>query len=129
MPAGKPQLMQLTPNSSCSAVCSGDINNSTLMQFITAPTQLVCWSTMVSMAATTTKLNDDNCCQPEYVNCDGAMVTFKEGLTVTYEPSGDAYYVLLSGKIVDTGKTYSFNNLAIYVSTIVETAKASAKES
>ena len=76
------------------------------------------------------ELNDDNCCRPEYVDCDGAVVTFKKGLTVIYEPSsGDAYYVLLSGKIVDTGKTYSFNNLVIYVSNGVETDKASAKES
>jgi hypothetical protein len=122
MSADNPQLIQLSPNSNCSAAGSGDVNNSTLVQFMTPPNQLVCWSIMVSMSAKTMELNSDNCCRSDYVNCDGALVTFKKGLTVTYQPSsGDVYYVLLSGNIVDSGKTYSFNNLVIYASGEPET--------
>ena len=129
MPAGKPQLMQLTPNSNCSAVGSGDINNSTLVQFMTPPNQLVCWSTMVSMATKTMMLANDNCCKQDYIHCDGALVTFQKGLKITYQPSSGGYCVLLSGTIVDTGQTYSYNNLAIYVSTVAEAEKAPAKKS
>ena len=129
MQSGKPQLMQLTPNSNCSAVGSGDINNSTVIEFMSPPSQLVCWSTVVSVAFKTMILPNDNCCRQDYLHCDGALVTFQKGLTITYQPSGDGYYVLLNGKIVDAGQTYNFNNLAIYVSTVVETVKVPAKKS
>ena len=110
--------MPLTPNTNCSVFWSGDLNYTTLVEFMTPPSQLVCWSTTVSAAASREELNEDKCCQPENVNCDGAAVTFKEGLTVTYQPSsGSGYYIFLSGKIVDTGQTYTLNNMAIYMST------------
>ena len=118
MTADKPQIVPLTPHSNCSTVGSGDANNSTLIQFVSSPNAVVCWSVMVSTSTKTRRLSHDTVC---------AGVIFKQGLTVTYEPSGDgAYFVLLSGQIVDAGKTYPFHDLVIYTSAGVETAVAPA---
>src|SRR5207253_101848 len=107
------QTIQLTPNSNCATTGSGDVNNSTEVQFYVTP-NVVCWTVVVSIAFRTMVLKAD-------IDC--AVVTYKQGLTVTYAPSsGGAYVVLLSGEIVDKGETYTYTDMVIYMSAGVETA-------
>jgi hypothetical protein len=104
-----PQVTQLTPNSNCSAVGSGDINNSTLVQFMSPPNKIPWWTTMASDALMPVVLSAD---------IGNAIVTFKQGLTVTYRATtGNSYFVFLSGNIVDSGTVYPANGTVIYTST------------
>jgi hypothetical protein len=105
--ASAPQLTTLTPNSNCSAVGSGDINNSTLMQFMTPANKIPYWNAMASEALSPVVLPADT---------GNAIVTFKQGLTVSYYAAGAAYYVFLNGKIVDSGTVYPFTGAVIYTS-------------
>ena len=111
--ASNTQLTTLTPNSNCSASGSGDVNNSTTVQFMAPPNGIAWYTTLVSNAIKSTTLAND---------IGNAVVTFKAGLTVTYAPSGGggAYNVLLSGDIVDNGAKYTFAGAVIYMSTAAE---------
>src|SRR5207253_7122992 len=70
----QPQLTQLTPNSNSSAVGLGDVNNSTLLQFMTPPNKISYWSAMTSDALRPVVLSAD---------IGNAVVTFKQGLTIS----------------------------------------------
>lgn len=105
--ASVPQLTTLTPNSNCSAVGSGDVNNSTLMQFMTPANKVPYWSAMASEALSPVVLPADT---------GNAVVTFKQGLTVSFHAVGAVYYVFLNGKIVDNGTAYPFTGAVIYTS-------------
>lgn len=115
------QTTALTPNSNCTAVGSGDTNNSTSVQFYAPPNGVAWWTTGVSSAATSTTLPAD---------IGNSVVTFKQGLTVRYLPGGGgSYNVILSGNIVDSGTVYTFTSQVIYMSTgtassVVQTRKA-----
>lgn len=106
--ASPPQLTTLTPNSNSSAVGSGDINNSTLVQFMSPPNSIQWWTAMTSDALLPAVLSRD---------IGNATVTFKKGLSIAYyATSGGAYYVFMNGDIVDNGTIYSFTNQIVYTS-------------
>jgi hypothetical protein len=104
------QTTALSPNSNCTAVGSGDSNNTTTVQFYAPPNGIAWWISAVSTAFTSAVLSDD---------IGNAIVTFKKGLTVRYLPSGSAgaYNVLLTGTIIDGGTTYNYSGSVIYMST------------
>jgi hypothetical protein len=107
--ASPPQLTTLTPNSNCSAIGSGDVNNSTLVQFMSPPNGIQWWTAMTSDALRPVVLSAD---------IGNATVTFKQGLAISYLPaSGKLYYVLVNGNIVDSSTVYPFINAVVYVST------------
>ncbi|HEX8457915.1 MAG TPA: hypothetical protein VF656_11510 [Pyrinomonadaceae bacterium] len=104
-----PQVVQLTPNSNSSALGSGDINNSTLVQFMSPPNVIPWWTAMTSNALRPVMLSADT---------GNAVVTFKQGLTISYLASGgSSYYVLLNGNIVDSNTNYTFTNALLYKNT------------
>lgn len=106
--ATPPQITQLTPNSNSSAVGSGDINNSTLIQFMSPPNKTAWWTTMTSDALMPVVLSAD---------IGNAVVTFKQGLTVTYRATtGNSYFVYVNGNIVDSNTVYSMSGTVIYTS-------------
>jgi hypothetical protein len=103
------QTTQLTPNSNCVAVGSGDSNNSTAVQFFAPPNGIAWWSTSVGAANTSAQLGADQ---------GNAVVTFQKGLTVTYRPlGGGGYNVTLSGNITDGSTVYTYTGQVIYQST------------
>jgi hypothetical protein len=113
MTADKPQIVRLTPNCSTVAVGLGDAINSTFVEIMLQ--DIVCRSVTVSVASAEWVLSDD------YDKCPPLIL--KKGLKITYvSPSGAAYYVLLSGTIVDTEQEYAFVDLVIYMSAGVEAA-------
>jgi hypothetical protein len=106
------QLTQLTPNSNSSAVGLGDINNAILAQFLSppspSPNAIPWWTAMTSDALRPVVLSAD---------IGNAVVTFKQGLTMSYLPAGGtSYYALLAGNIVDSGTVYPIINAVIYKS-------------
>jgi hypothetical protein len=104
------QTTALTPNSNCTAVGSGDVNNSTTIQFYSPQNIFVWWTAVVSNAIKSAVLAAD---------IGNAVVTFKQGLTLTYVAGGTsgAYNVFLSGNIVDNGSLYTFAGSVVYMST------------
>ncbi|HEX8457913.1 MAG TPA: hypothetical protein VF656_11500 [Pyrinomonadaceae bacterium] len=114
------QTTPLTPNSNCTAVGSGDTNNSTTVQFYSPQNGIVWWTAAVSSALKTAVLSGD---------IGNAVVTFKQGLTVTYAATGTggAYNVFLSGNIVDNGSLYTFAGSVVYMSTGAASGTVSVK--
>jgi hypothetical protein len=114
------QTTALTPNSNCTAVGSGDTNNSTTVQFYSPQNGVVWWTAVVSNALKTASLGGD---------IGNAVVTFKQGLTLTYAPTGTAgaYNILLSGNITDNGSLYTFAGSVVYMSTGAATGTVSVK--
>lgn len=103
-----PQLTTLTPNSNSSAIGSGDINDSTLVQFMTPPNAIQLWTAMTSDALKPAVLSRD---------MGNGTVTFKQGMSISFYPtSGGAYYVFMNGNIVDNDTNYTFTNQVVYTS-------------
>ncbi|HWS53783.1 MAG TPA: hypothetical protein VN228_06645 [Pyrinomonadaceae bacterium] len=106
--AGNTQTTALTPNSNCTAVGSGDSNDTTAIAFMSPQNGFAYWSPSVAITA------------PKAVNATdkgNAIVTFTKGLTVTLQQSsGGVYSVFVSGDIIDNGTLYSFINQIIYMS-------------
>ena len=105
--AAASQTTQLTANSNCTAIGSGDANQSTQIRFMSPANSTVWWMPTVSNAQTTVTL-------PNNVGND--TVTFEKGLTVTFTAqSSTAYNVTLSGKIKDAvSGTATFQGMVIY---------------
>jgi hypothetical protein len=59
-----------------------------------------------------------------------AIVTFKKGMTLTYQASGTSgvYNVFMNGDIVDNGNVYSFTGAIVYQSTGAATGTVSVKK-
>jgi hypothetical protein len=115
------QTTALTPNSNCTAVGSGDTNNSTTIQFYSPQNGVVWWTAVVSNALKTAVLAGD---------IGNAVVTFKQGLTLTYAATGTAgaYNVFLSGNIVDNGSLYTMAGSVVYMSTGATTGTVSVRQ-
>lgn len=100
------QVTDLTNNSNCSATSKGDVNNTTTVTLMSPKNVTVpSWTLSVSTASPSQALAAD---------VGTAFVTFEKGLTVTYQPQGSAYAVLLTGKIKDNGVVQNFTNLIVY---------------
>ncbi|PXX47039.1 hypothetical protein [Undibacterium pigrum] len=94
----------LTPNSNSVAIASGDINNQTGVAF-QFQGRVTYWNPSVSTSATTATLAND---------IGNGVVTYKKGLTVTYQPLQTAFYnVLLDGQVVDSGTLYNFTGAVL----------------
>jgi len=104
------QVTQLTPNSNCGAAGTGDANNTTNVAFMSPQNGLTWWTGTVSAAFSQATLAQDQ---------GNAIVTFKKGITLTYQASGTAgaYNVFMSGTIVDNGNAYNFTGAVVYQST------------
>jgi hypothetical protein len=109
MKSGNLQTTSLTPNSNCNASGSGDVNDSTTVQFYAPPNGVAWWTAMVSIGSGPAVLAND---------IGNGIVTFKQGLTVTLVPlNGGAYNVAVTGKIVDNGVTHTIPGQVVYMST------------
>src|SRR2546421_8736463 len=73
------QTTQLTPNSNCIAAGTGDPNNTTNVAFDSPQNVFTWWTGTVSAAFKTATLAAD---------MGNAIVTFKKGITLTYQASG-----------------------------------------
>ena len=94
----------LTPNSNTVAIASGDTNNQTGVAF-QFQGRITYWNPSVSTGATTAALAND---------IGNGVVTFKQGLTVTYLPQTAAFYnVILDGDVVDSGTVYRFTGAVL----------------
>lgn len=94
----------LTPNANSVTQATGDANNQTSITFqFQARTNY--WMPFVNTSSTTAVLAKDT---------GNGVVTFKAGLTVTYQPLSTGYYnVLLDGQIVDSNTVYNFTGAVL----------------
>ncbi|MFZ6681224.1 hypothetical protein [Undibacterium sp. Tian12W] len=94
----------LTPNSNSVVIASGDNRNETRIVFQFKGREN--YSTLsVSTTSTTAKLSSDT---------GNGVITFKSGLTVTYQALQTGFYsVLLDGQIVDNGVIYSIRGAVL----------------
>ena len=94
----------LTPNSNSVAIASGDSNNQTSVPF-QFQGRITYWNPSVSTSNTTATLALDT---------GNGVVTFKQGLNVTYKPiETNVYSVLLDGQIIDSGTIYNFTGAVL----------------
>lgn len=115
------QVTQLTPNSNCIASGTGDPNNTTNVAFDSPQNAFTWWTGTVSSSLKTATLGAD---------MGNAIVTFKKGMTLTYQASGTSgvYNVFMNGDIVDNGNVYSFTGAIVYQSTGAATGTVSVKK-
>lgn len=102
--AGSSTNTPLTPNSNAVTVPSGNANDDTQISFL-YNNMTPYWAPSVSSAFTTVVNDRDR---------GNAVVTFMEGLTVEYLPlSGGYYTVTVTGKIKDSGSTYTLQGKSL----------------
>ncbi|MBI5120964.1 MAG: hypothetical protein HZA67_08150 [Rhodospirillales bacterium] len=101
------QTTQLTANSNCTAVASGDANQSTQVRFMAPMNSTVWWMPTVSNAMVTQALPND---------VGNGQVTFVKGLAINFNAmGGTAYNITLSGQIIDkVSGTATYSGLVIF---------------
>ena len=87
----------LTPNTNCVATPSGDSNDTTQLAFQWQG-RITFWSPSVSAGSGPVILGED---------VGNAVVTFKEGLTVTYISQEGTYTLVCDGQIKDGNSIYN----------------------
>ncbi|MEM7481910.1 MAG: hypothetical protein AAF481_12115 [Acidobacteriota bacterium] len=94
----------LTPNSDSVATASGDVNDTTQLQF-QYNNSITYWAPSVTSSSGPAELGAD---------VGNSVVTFMKGLTVTYNAlSGGMYNVLCSGKIKDGNTIYNLTGKSL----------------
>jgi hypothetical protein len=95
-----PHITDLSPHSRCVVTPSGDVNNTTDVQFQLFSGGVNCWNAVVSTGEAQVELPADLPCGP---------VTYRQGLKLEYRAGAiGSYLILLSGSIVDQSQPYPF---------------------
>ncbi|MFF8853447.1 MULTISPECIES: hypothetical protein [unclassified Methylobacterium] len=95
-PPGQTIDTQITPNCNARTEATFDINDSTWVTFYFQNT-VPLWRALLSIAGERVTLMD---------SIQACGIVLSEGLTLTLNPMGGVYTVLLDGVIVDAGTTY-----------------------
>ena len=103
VPPGQTIDTQITPNCNARTEATFDINDSTWVTFY-FQNKVPLWRALLSIASErVTLMNSIQACG----------IVLSEGLTLTLNPMGGVYTVLLDGAIVDAGTTYKCNGLLL----------------
>ncbi|HEX8640835.1 MAG TPA: hypothetical protein VF704_06730 [Allosphingosinicella sp.] len=94
---------QLTPNCNARTEATFDINDTTWVTFYFQDSTPL-WRTLLSVAAQQVILSQ---------SITAVGITLQQGLSVTLNPMGSFYTVLLYGVIVDSGTSYRFDGLPL----------------
>lgn len=102
-PPGQTIDTQITPDCNARTEATFDINDSTWVTFY-FQNRVPLWRALLSIASERVTLMD---------SIQACGIVLSEGLTLTLNPMGDVYTMLLDGVIADAGTTYKCKGLLL----------------